>query len=116
MTMRKLQAQLNVERLEARELLSVGYYVSLTGSDSYAGTSEMPWKTINHVNMAIKNGYILPGDTIHFHRGNTFTGNLVFDGVGGAPGAPITITDYDQAVNSRAVIQAGDGTGISIRN
>ncbi|HET8581077.1 MAG TPA: peptidoglycan-binding protein [Candidatus Paceibacterota bacterium] len=70
------------------------YYVSPTGSDSNAGTSpSSPWKTVSKVN----SGFYLPGDSILFEGGQTFTGCLAFTSsnvTGTSSSSPLTIGSY----------------------
>ncbi|HMS91318.1 MAG TPA: right-handed parallel beta-helix repeat-containing protein, partial [Candidatus Absconditabacterales bacterium] len=62
------------------------YYVSYSsGNDSNNGISQStPWKTINKVNLQT----FLPGDTILFKRGDTWTNEtIIINGVGTSTGA-----------------------------
>ena len=53
------------------------YYVSESGSDAAAGTSESaPWKTVNRVNQAFADGTISHGDSVFFKRGERFYGEF----------------------------------------
>ncbi len=63
------------------------YYVAPAGSDLNAGTLLKPWKTIQHAANTLR-----PGDTVFVRRG-IYKG-LVSINVSGAPGAPITFTNY----------------------
>lgn len=67
------------------------YYVSITGSDSNSGLTEViPWKTINKVNSF---GGFNPGDSILFKRGDTFYGTLRVS-QSGSTGNPIVFGAY----------------------
>ena len=66
------------------------YYVSPTGNDANAGTSDaLAWKTLKKVNAT----NFQPGDVISFKRGGSWTGGLVVDN-SGVQGTPITFTAY----------------------
>ena len=82
------------------------YYVSPKGKDGDPGTSEKPWRTIESVNKKA----LQPGDRVLFEGGQIFTGNLVLDAQDhGASEQPLVITSYG---TGRAVIDAGEGTGL----
>jgi len=83
------------------------YYVSVTGADARDGTSpSTAWRTIQRVN----NQRFAAGDRIFFEAGQTFSGNLYFDGgERGTAAAPIVVSSYGPG---RATIYAGDGDGI----
>ena len=71
------------------------YYVSPSGSDSNNGTSTLsPWQTITEVNSA----HFVPGDSVLFQGGQTFTGALVFSYATNIPASsvtsPITMGSY----------------------
>jgi hypothetical protein len=69
---------------ELTPLAQNAYYVSPTGDDANAGTSESPWRTIQHgVDSA------LPGDTVYVRAGSY--GEAVMLTVSGEEQAPITI-------------------------
>jgi hypothetical protein len=105
---------LTIEALESRQLLSA-YYVA--GGTGFGGDGSLnnPWQSIAVVNANIAAGKILPGDFLEFQRGSFFSGNLVFDQHGGAAGVPVTIRDYGDPNAPLPFIQAGNGTGISVR-
>jgi len=66
------------------------YFVSAAGSDSNSGTSSTaPWKTLSKVNQTV----LLPGDTVSFRRGDTFTGGIV-TAQSGTSTAPITLNSF----------------------
>jgi hypothetical protein len=63
---------------------------SVAGSDYNAGTSaELPWRSLQPLH-ALR---LLPGDTVYFKRGSTWTGGLRIDD-SGQSGLPITFTSY----------------------
>jgi hypothetical protein len=97
--------------LEPRLLLATAYYVSPSGDDTDSGTSPAAaWRTISRVNQAT----FLPGDSVLFQGGATFTGSLVFGPAdAGTPTNPITISSYG---DDRASINAQHGTGISLHD
>jgi len=75
------------------------YYVSSSsGDDSYDGTIENPWKTINKVNSYSAN--YNAGDSILFKKGDTFilTEKLFIDKSGDS-GGTITISSYGTGEN-----------------
>ncbi|MEC0241699.1 right-handed parallel beta-helix repeat-containing protein [Paenibacillus dokdonensis] len=78
------------------------YYVSANGSDSNAGTSSAPWKTLQHA--ADTAG---PGSTVYV-RGGVYNEKLKITKSGSADQGPITFTSYD---SEQAVI---DGTGLTV--
>src|SRR3989442_6176876 len=89
---------------------AVDYYVSHRGNDSNPGTAKRPWRSLSRVNAAT----LRPGDRVLLEGGHTFDGNLVFDERSSAnPQQPITIGSFRKG---RAVIHAGLGTGILVRN
>ena len=71
---------------------AVVYYVSPTGNDANAGTSQAaPWKTIARVNQL---SYTLqPGDQVLFQRGGTYRGTLII-GSSGTTSSPILFGAY----------------------
>src|SRR5205814_453532 len=86
------------------------YYVSPGGNDANPGTAANPWRSLSKVNAA----GLAPGDNVLFEGGQRFEGNLVLDErVRANPQRPITLGSFD---HGRAVIDAGLGTGILIRN
>ncbi|MGH9452837.1 MAG: hypothetical protein ACRD2O_02580 [Terriglobia bacterium] len=89
---------------------SATYYVCAAGNDSNPGTQSRPWRTLSRVNSA-KLG---AGDHVLLHGGETFDGNIVLDDrLATNPSQPIVIGSYRQG---RAIIHAGAGTGILVRN
>ncbi|PLX05781.1 MAG: hypothetical protein C0596_18995 [Marinilabiliales bacterium] len=70
---------------------STNYYVdAISGSDSYDGTSPtLAWETIDKVNYVV----FQPGDSILFHRGQSWTGNI-FINYTGSSSQPIVFSSY----------------------
>lgn len=95
------------EALESRLLFS-HYFVSPYGNDHNPGTEARPWLSITRVDHEL----LLPGDTISFFAGATFSGNLVVR-ESGTPLKPITFTSYGFG---RATINAGNGDGIIVHD
>ncbi len=90
--------------------LAADHYVSPKGNDLNPGTAARPWRSLTRVNTAT----LEPGDRVLLEAGKTFDGNLVLDErLNSDPHRPIVIGSYGQG---RAVIRAGRGTGILIRN
>jgi len=89
----------------------VTYYVSVSGNDANDGKSEKnAWQTINKLNEMEFN----PGDSILFKAGEIFSGNLLLNGKDlGTIDKPVTITSLG---NNKAIIKAGDKTGIQAIN
>ncbi|PYV32123.1 MAG: hypothetical protein DMG22_14425 [Acidobacteria bacterium] len=86
------------------------YYVSDRGKDSNPGTAAKPWRSLAKVDAS----RFAPGDRVLLEGGQTFDGNLVLDERSNAnPQQPITIGSFGKG---RAVIHAGLGTGILVRN
>lgn len=86
------------------------YYLSANGDDRNPGSREQPWRSIEKVN-AMRFG---PGDSLLFHAGDTFAGNLVLDQRSHTSShRPIMISSYGP---SRATIAAGGGTAILVKN
>ena len=67
------------------------YFIdSQNGNDAHSGTSKaMPWKSLSKV----ENAKLLPGDSVRFKRGSTFTGPLVIN-ISGSKSKYIILTDY----------------------
>ena len=66
------------------------YYVSPSGSDTNAGTSASPWKTVARVNRAS----LSPGDTVLFQGGAAFTDQPLMPPTAGTSSSPITFSSY----------------------
>jgi len=82
------------------------YYVSsLTGNDRNPGTIEKPFQTIGRVNQL----KLQAGNSVFFAGGQTFKGNLYFKGISGTKENPVQVSSYGKG---RAIIDAGNGTGI----
>ena len=70
--------------------LSVNYFVSSSGSDKNTGKSENDaWKSIDRVNRQD----LSPGDTVFFHSGDIFKGELIIQ-YSGSKENPIVFTAY----------------------
>lgn len=88
------------------------YYVSATGNDTNAGTSsEAPWRTLGKVNSTS----FQPGDTIRFHAGDSWVGQLWPKG-SGADGAPIVIDRYGDGAKPKLVGQGAVGEVVRLFN
>src|SRR5947209_20628145 len=82
--MRPSKRNTRIELLEPRLLLSSTYYVSASGSDASAGTSDAAaFKTLQHA--ADVAG---AGDTVHVRAG-TYVGMNLFGKAGGTASAPV---------------------------
>ena len=78
------------------------YYVDQNlGSDSAAGTSSAPWKTLAKVSSVT----LKPGETVLLRRGRTWSGGLAVTG-SGSSSAPITIGAYGDG--ARPIVQGND--------
>ncbi len=64
--------------------------MSSSGSDSNAGTSALPWRTIAKVNRTS----LAAGATVLFQGGATFSDSALMPSVSGTPSAPITFGSY----------------------
>jgi hypothetical protein len=68
------------------------YYVnSLTGSDENTGSLDRPWKSLAKVSRR----EFVPGETIHFARGTSYSGCLEIS-CAGEPNRPIILTSYGE--------------------
>jgi len=86
------------------------FFDAVKGSDESEGTELCPLRSIARANALA----VAPGDRLLFHSGQTFRGNLVVAGDGeGSPDSPIVI---GSSGDGRAVIDAGLGTGVWVRN
>lgn len=84
------------------------YFVSSTGSDLNPGNRAQPWLTIDRANLAD----LEPGDRLLFEAGQVFKGHLTLDrNDSGTAGDRVLISSFGIG---RAVIDAGNGTAISI--
>lgn len=80
------------------------YYVAAAGNDSNNGiTTGTAWKTINQVNSHV----FLPGDTVRFNGGETFTGGLYIHDVASGSANPVTLESYG---TGKATISTAAGT------
>jgi len=105
------------------QVFATTYYVDATnGNDSNSGISpSAAWKTIEHVNDAMKYGVISTGDDILFKRGETFTDADLWIRVGGNPDNYMVIGDYGSGdlptLDNDANIHLVEGTNyIKIKN
>jgi hypothetical protein len=71
------------------------YYVSNTGSDAAAGTSEgTAWATVAKVNSVWAAGTFAPGDSILFERGGTWSGTTLVPAEDGTNSLRIVVGAY----------------------
>ncbi|MBZ3900434.1 right-handed parallel beta-helix repeat-containing protein [Streptomyces scabiei] len=87
------------------------YYVSASGSDSNAGTSSAPWRSLTKVNSTT----FQPGDVIRFEAGDSWTGQLWPKG-SGTEGAPITIDSYGVGAKPKIAGQGTVGDAVRLNN
>ncbi len=87
------------------------YYVSSTGNDSNPGTSIAgAWATINKVNSSV----FLPGDTLYFQGGQTYSGNIYLNSSdANNPNNIFVISSYG---TGRATINSGTSYGLYAYN
>ncbi|MYK95434.1 right-handed parallel beta-helix repeat-containing protein [Candidatus Poribacteria bacterium] len=89
------------------------YYVSLLGDDSNSGSSEtQPWRSIDRVNAA----QLLPGDSIWFRAGQTFSGNLCLVKVRQRRTDETHVITIGSYGSGKATIDAGSGAGFMLKN
>ncbi len=86
----------------AASAASTEYYVSTIGSDSNAGTSDAPWKTLQHAADTVS-----PGSKVYV-RGGVYKEKLKITRSGSASQGPIVFASYG---NETAIV---DGTGLSV--
>src|SRR4029077_13027733 len=80
------------------------YYVKTAGNDGANGTSPgTAWKTIGKVNGQT----FVPGDTILFNGGDTFTGGLFLQNIASGSSNPVTFSSYG---TGKATISSAAGT------
>ena len=80
------------------------FYVSPSGNDGNAGTSiGLAWKTLTPVNART----YLPGDTVFFEGGQTFTGGIYIHNVASTSASPVTLDSYG---TGKATISTAAGT------
>jgi hypothetical protein len=84
-----------------RQSLGRTYYVSPAGSDANPGSSERPWRTVQHALDRLR-----PGERVLVHAG-TYTEDIVIDRAGTAS-APITVAAYP---GERVVLHAAATSG-----
>ncbi len=85
------------------------YYLSPNGDDAGDGSRDAPWRTIERLNRA----GVRPGDAIYLEGGAHFQGNLRLNGDGQVAQEGLLVTSYGEG---RAVIHAGDCSGVTVRN
>lgn len=86
------------------------YCFSPDGDDNATGTLERPMKSIGRANRLRLN----PGDRLLFEGGRSFAGNLLLDEDDtGADDLPVQVASYG---DGWAVIEAGEGAGVSVRD
>ncbi len=79
------------------------YFSNVTGNDTYDGSREHPWKTLDKLNSMT----LQPGDTVYLDAKSTWEGQIILDD-SGLDGMPITITKYNaDSRDERPVINAG---------
>ncbi|WP_025719549.1 right-handed parallel beta-helix repeat-containing protein [Paenibacillus sp. 1-18] len=78
------------------------YYVATSGSDSNAGTTDAPWKTLQHA------ADVAPAGSTVYVRGGVYNQKLKITRSGSASQGPIVFTSY----GTETVII--DGTGLSV--
>ncbi|MGY5486747.1 right-handed parallel beta-helix repeat-containing protein [Paenibacillus sp. ALE2] len=86
----------------AASAASTEYYVSTIGSDSNAGTSDAPWKTLQHAADTVS-----PSSKVYV-RGGVYKEKLKITRSGSASQGPIVFASYG---NETAIV---DGTGLSV--
>jgi hypothetical protein len=85
------------------------YYVDATnGSDSKAGTSSAPWKTIT-----MANSRLVAGDTVYIRQG-TYSSQTIAPANNGTSGSPITYARY--ASETVTLSNASNGINIQGKN
>ena len=78
--------------LSLSPLWATNYYLSVEGDDGQVGTSaDQAWQTIDRLNQA--SAQLAPGDSVLFHRGQVFPGQLQLSR-GGLAGQPIVLAAY----------------------
>lgn len=89
---------------------ATNYYLSAEGRDDAPGTSaRTPWQTLARLQRVT----LRPGDRVYLRGGDTFAGSLSIENVRATTRRPLTISSYG---NGRAIISAGKGDGLFLRN
>ncbi|HAD11914.1 MAG TPA: hypothetical protein DCF33_05690, partial [Saprospirales bacterium] len=96
------------------------YYVNTSGSNGDGLSIATAWTTLSKVNQAV----LLPGDTVLFEGGKTFTGNIELDqNDGNDPNRPVYFSSYGigkaiikTTVQNKCGFQATNTQGITLRN
>jgi len=96
---------------------SATYYVSSSsGNDGYTGlAANLPWKTVNKVNIALMNGKAAPGTIVCFKGGDTWTST---SNTAGVNDAELDISGMNGTAANPIVLGAcnGFGTGYPVLN
>ena len=98
-------------RLSVFSVSGQTFYVSSAGNDNNSGLSQKnAWRTLDKINhLTIKSG-----SRIFFGGGSSFKGNLLLDeNDGGDQNNRIIISSFGKG---KAIIDAGEGTGIFVHN
>lgn len=95
-------AAVNVPQSLAVSAAGTEYYVATDGSDSNAGTSSAPWKTLQHA------ADTAPAGSTVYVRGGVYNQKLKITRSGSASQGPIVFSSYG---TETAII---DGTGLSV--
>lgn len=84
------------------------YYVSSSFTGISNGSLEAPFKTLEEVNaLSLK-----AGDSVLFHKGETFKGNITFTNISGEDDNPITFASYGEG--ERPIIESFTNHTINI--
>ena len=88
-------------------------YLSADGDDVADGSKERPWRILGKINSMD----LAPGDQVLLHAGHTFAGPLLLTAEdAGTAESPVSILTWPHDDTARAIINAGDGTGIHVIN
>jgi len=86
------------------------FYLSSKGDDSFDGSLEKPWKTIERLNKEP----LKPGDRICFEGGTLFPGTILIDSIDiSLSPEKFIICSYGKG---KAIIDGGDKPGLDIKN
>ncbi len=94
--------------------LATDFFVSPRGDDTGPGSGETDaWQSLDRVNRHLRDTGLRPGDRILLQGGARFAGNLVLaEAGGGTRDQPVVVGSYG---NGAAILDAGSGTGILVR-
>lgn len=94
-----------------RPARATDYFVSASGRDQNAGTSEdQAWHGLERANQT----RFLPGDRLLFRGGETFSGTVRLDAAdSGSPEKPVVVSSFGPG---RATLQAGRMSGLMAQN